>query len=124
LLADIPVWAGHAHWTLGLPQAQWQLALLSTWALWEKELAGMRVRIKHMREELADRLGKLVPGHDFTYVTTQRGMFSYSGLSKDAVQRLRQEFGVYAVDTGRICVASLNSRNLDYVADAIARVMK
>ena len=93
-------------------------------ALWEKELAGMRVRIKHMREELADRLGKLVPGHDFTYVTTQRGMFSYSGLSKDAVQRLRQEFGVYAVDTGRICVAALNSRNLDYVADAIARVMK
>ena len=49
-------------------------------------------------------------------------MFSYSGLSQAAVQRLREEFSVYAIDTGRICVAALNSHNLDYVAAAIARV--
>ena len=53
----------------------------------------------------------------------QRGMFSYSGLSKAAVQRLRDEFGIYAVDTGRICVAALNSKNVDYVAEAIAKVL-
>lgn len=92
--------------------------------LWEKELAGMRDRIRHMREQLASKLSERVRGQDFAYVTKQRGMFSYSGLSRDAVLRLRQEFGVYAVDTGRICVAALNARNLDYVADAIAKVMK
>ncbi len=93
-------------------------------ALWEKELAGMRDRICLMREQLASKLSARVPGQDFSYVTRQRGMFSYSGLSRDAVTRLREQFGVYAVDTGRICVAALNSRNIDYVADAIASVMK
>jgi len=92
--------------------------------LWEKELAGMRDRIRLMRDQLASKLSTRVPGQDFSYVTRQRGMFSYSGLSREAVTRLREQFGVYAVDTGRICVAALNSRNIDYVADAIASVMK
>lgn len=92
--------------------------------LWEDELAGMRDRILEMRGLLARKLSARLPGHDFSYVTKQRGMFSYSGLSKAAVARLREEFAVYAVDTGRICVAALNTRNLDYVADAIASVMQ
>jgi aromatic-amino-acid transaminase len=102
-------------------------AVLSTPELrvmWEKELAEMRERIRKMRKELAARLTARVPGTDFSYVTRQRGMFSYSGLSTEAVAELRDRFGVYAVDTGRICVAALNSRNIDYVADAIASVMK
>jgi aromatic-amino-acid transaminase len=92
--------------------------------LWETELAAMRERIKGMRATLVERLHARLPGRDFSYMLRQRGMFSYSGLSKDAVQRLREEFGVYAIDTGRICVAALNSRNVDYVADAIAKVAK
>ena len=64
------------------------------------------------------------PRADFGFVMRQRGMFSYSGLSKSQVARLREEFSVYAIDSGRICVAALNSRNLDYVADAIARVIQ
>lgn len=93
-------------------------------ALWEAELAMMRNRIKLMRAELVERLHELMPGRDFSYMLTQRGMFSYSGLSKAQVQRLRDEFSIYAVDTGRICVAALNSRNVDYVAHAIATVLK
>ena len=65
-----------------------------------------------------------VPGAELSFVVRQRGMFSYSGLSKDQVRRLREEFAVYAIDTGRICVAALNSRNLDSVADAIGRDRK
>ena len=91
-------------------------------ALWEKELAGMRDRIKAMRKLLVDKLHARVPGADFSFMLRQRGMFSYSGLTKPQVERLRGEFSVYAVDTGRICVAALNSRNVDYVADAIAAV--
>ena len=93
-------------------------------SLWETELAGMRDRIRTMRLQLAEKLSERVSGVDFSYVTRQRGMFSYSGLSRDAVTALREKFGVYAVDTGRICVAALNSRNIDYTADAIASVMK
>jgi aromatic-amino-acid transaminase len=92
--------------------------------LWEEELAGMRERIRAMRTQLADKLRQRVPGRDFGYVIRQRGMFSYSGLSKDAVAKLASGHGVYAVDTGRICVAALNSRNIDYVADAVASVLK
>lgn len=92
--------------------------------MWEKELAGMRDRIRIMREQLAAKLSARLPSQDFGYVTRQRGMFSYSGLSREAVTRLREQHAVYAVDTGRICVAALNTRNLDYVADAIAGVMK
>jgi aromatic-amino-acid transaminase len=92
-------------------------------AQWELELGQMRNRIRAMREQLVDKVQARVAGFDFSFVTRQRGMFSYSGLSKRAVGRLREEFGIYAVDTGRICVAALNLRNIDYVADAIAKVL-
>ena len=92
-------------------------------ALWEAELATMRNRIKLMRALLVERLHERVPGADFRFMLAQRGMFSYSGLAKSQVQRLREEFSVYAIDTGRICVAALNHRNVDYVADAIAKVV-
>jgi aromatic-amino-acid transaminase len=91
--------------------------------LWEQELGQMRMRIRDMREQLVDKVQARVPGFDFSFVTRQRGMFSYSGLSRQAVGRLQQEFSIYAIDTGRICVAALNSGNIDYVADAIAKVM-
>ena len=90
--------------------------------VWEQELRTMRERIKAMRIRLVDVLGHRLPGRDFRFMLEQRGMFSYSGLTRDQVHRLRDEFSIYAVDTGRICVAALNSRNIDYVADAIAKV--
>lgn len=92
-------------------------------AQWEQELGQMRSRIRAMREQLVNKVQTRAPGFDFSFVTRQRGMFSYSGLSKPAVGRLREEFGIYAIDTGRICVAALNLRNVDYVADAIAKVI-
>lgn len=91
--------------------------------IWEMELGGMRERILEMRELLVKKLGERATGRDFAFVREQRGMFSYSGLSKAQVERLRDEFSVYAIDTGRICVAALNSKNIDYVADAIASVL-
>jgi aromatic-amino-acid transaminase len=90
--------------------------------LWEDELAGMRVRIKQMRDELVKKLAEQAPGKDFAFVRKQVGMFSYSGLTKDQVEKLRAE-SIYAVDTGRICVAALNSKNIDRVVDAIAKVL-
>lgn len=92
-------------------------------ATWEHELAGMRMRIREMRKALVQKLKEKAPSHDFDFVMKQRGMFSYSGLTKLQVDRLRIEFSIYAVDTGRICVAALNSRNIDYVVDAIAKVL-
>jgi aromatic-amino-acid transaminase len=92
-------------------------------AIWEEELAGMRVRIREMRKALVQKLKEKAPSHNFDFVIQQRGMFSYSGLTKAQVDRLRDEFAIYAVDTGRICVAALNSRNIDYVVDAIAKVL-
>ena len=91
--------------------------------LWEEELAGMRERIKTMRQAMVDKLKAKAPNHDFDFVVRQRGMFSYSGLTKAQVERLRTEFSIYAVDTGRICVAALNSRNIDRVIDAIGKVL-
>ena len=91
---------------------------------WEDELAHMRERIRGVRRQLVEQIQARVPGADYSFVMRQRGMFSYSGLSKEQVQRLREEFSVYAIDTGRICVAALNARNLDYVAEAIARVIR
>jgi aromatic-amino-acid transaminase len=91
--------------------------------LWENELAGMRVRIREMRHALVQKLKEKAPGHDFEFVVKQRGMFSYSGLTKEQVGRLRDEFSIYAIDTGRICVAALNSRNIDTIVDAIAKVL-
>ena len=91
--------------------------------LWEDELAGMRVRIKEMRNTFVQKLKEKAPAHDFEFVREQVGMFSYSGLTKQQVERLRTEHSIYAVDTGRICVAALNSKNIDLVIDAIAKVL-
>ncbi len=90
--------------------------------LWEEELAGMRVRIKEMRNEFVRKLKEKAPAHDFEFVREQIGMFSYSGLTKAQVDKLRAE-SIYAVDTGRICVAAMNSKNVDLVIDAIAKVL-
>ncbi len=92
-------------------------------ALWEKELAEMRERIKAMRQKLVDGLKAAGVKQDMGFITSQIGMFSYSGLSKDQMVRLRNEFGVYGTDTGRMCVAALNSKNVDYVCAAIAKVV-
>ena len=92
-------------------------------ALWEKELGEMRVRIKAMRQKLVDGLKAAGVKQDMSFITTQIGMFSYSGLSKDQMVRLRTEFGVYGTDTGRMCVAALNSKNIDYVCASIAKVV-
>ncbi|MFT4100708.1 MAG: amino acid aminotransferase [Burkholderiaceae bacterium] len=92
-------------------------------ALWEEELGQMRDRIRAMREQLVDKLAALGVEQDFGFVKSQRGMFSYSGLTAKQVDRLREEFGIYAVGTGRICLAALNSRNIDYVAKSIAAVI-
>lgn len=92
-------------------------------AVWEKELAEMRVRIKAMRQKLVDGLKAAGVKQDMSFITTQIGMFSYSGLSKDQMVRLRNEFGVYGTDTGRMCVAALNSKNIDYVCQSIAKVV-
>ena len=92
--------------------------------LWSSELATMRDRIRDMRQSLAENIQQRVPAADFSFVTRQRGMFSYSGLSREQVRRLREEFSVYVIESGRICVAALNSRNIDYVADAVAAVIE
>ncbi len=91
-------------------------------AMWEQELAEMRVRIKQMRQALQDKLAAAGLKQDLSFITRQKGMFSYSGLGKAQMQRLRSEFGVYGVDSGRICVAALNSKNIDYVVSAILKV--
>jgi aromatic-amino-acid transaminase len=92
-------------------------------AQWEAELAEMRVRIKTMRQKLVDGLKAAGVTQDMSFITSQIGMFSYSGLNKDQMVRLRSEFGVYGTDTGRMCVAALNSKNIDYVCASIAKVM-
>ena len=93
-------------------------------ALWEKELGEMRVRIKSMRQSLVDGLKAAGISQDMQFITKQIGMFSYSGLSKEQMIRLRTDFGVYGTDTGRMCVAALNQHNLHYVCQAIATVLK
>jgi len=92
--------------------------------LWSDELATMRERIRTMRTQLVDALNAQGVRQDFGFVLQQRGMFSYSGLNSAQVDRLREEFGIYAVGTGRICVAALNSKNMDYVAQSIAQVIR
>ncbi len=91
---------------------------------WVGELTEMRERIRHMRSTLVDRLQAHGANRDFSFVLRQNGMFSYSGLTVGQVDRLREEFHIYAVNTGRICVAALNSRNVDYVAKAITTVLQ
>ena len=92
-------------------------------ALWEKELGDMRVRIKEMRQKLVDGLKAAGVQQDMSFMVEQIGMFSYSGLSKEQMLRLRSEFGVYGTDTGRICVAALNNKNVGYVCESIAKVI-
>ena len=92
-------------------------------AQWEDELAGMRERIRATRHALVAKLQAAGVQGDLSYITRQKGMFSYSGLAKEQMQRLRSEFGVYGVDSGRICVAAINSRNIDAVVAALAKVM-
>ncbi len=90
---------------------------------WETELGQMRERIRDMRKQLTDKLAAAGAQQDFSFVMAQRGMFSYSGLTKDQVDRLRNDHGIYAVSSGRICVAALNSHNIDSVVKAIAAVL-
>ena len=92
-------------------------------AMWEEELGEMRLRIKAMRQELVDGLKSAGVTRDMSFITTQIGMFSYSGLTKDQMVRLRSEFGVYGTDAGRMCVAALNSKNIDYVCASIAKTL-
>ncbi|WP_300455871.1 amino acid aminotransferase [Accumulibacter sp.] len=91
--------------------------------LWEGELSEMRGRIRTMRLDLADKLRGKGGRPDFSFIVRQRGMFSYTGLTASQVERLRDDFGIYAVSSGRICIAALNTRNIDYVAEAIASVL-
>lgn len=90
---------------------------------WLDELEQMRTRIFAVRDQLRSRLLELVPNGNFDYLTAQQGMFSYTGLSAAQVDRLKEEFGVYLVRSGRICVSGLNQRNINYVAESIAKVL-
>ena len=92
--------------------------------MWEDELAGMRERIRAMRTSLVEQLKAEGVAQDFSFVIAQRGMFSYTGLSVDQVEKLKSDFGIYAVSTGGICLAALNTKNIGYVAKAIAQVLK
>jgi len=90
---------------------------------WASELEGMRARIRLMRERLHAVLTARLPGRDFNYLLTQRGMFSYTGLTAEQADRLREQEGVYVLRSGRMCVAGLNSRNVERVAEAMAKVL-
>jgi len=92
-------------------------------AKWESELTEMRVRIQKMRKLFVQRLMARGIKRDFSFIEQQRGMFSYSGLELDKVLRLRSEFGLYIVDSGRICIAAMNENNLDYITEAISKVL-
>ena len=92
-------------------------------ALWDRELGQMRERIKVMRKQLVEKIRAIRADFDLGFIVEQRGMFSYSGLTKAQVHRLRDEYSIYAIDSGSICVAALNSKNIDYVAQAIAKVL-
>ena len=92
-------------------------------AMGEEELANMRLRIKDMRALLRTKLEAAGVKKDLGYITRQCGMFSYSGLNKDQMQRLRREYGIYGVDSGRICVAALNRSNMEAVVNAMAKMM-
>src|SRR5260364_434673 len=92
-------------------------------AKWIEELEAMRARLNQMRNALADKLTELGAADRFEFIRRQRGMFSYSGLTAPQVERLRNEFGIYALSTGRICLAALNTENIDTVARAIMRIL-
>ncbi|MCH2183399.1 MAG: aspartate/tyrosine/aromatic aminotransferase [Mariniblastus sp.] len=90
---------------------------------WERELDGIRERIQSLRDAFVDRMAEVLPGTDFDHIRRQRGMFSYSGISADHVERLKREYGVYLLGSGRINIAGLNRENLDYVCTSIAAVL-
>jgi len=92
-------------------------------AMWEAELGEMRSRIRELRLSMVEQLAAKGAKTDFSFVAAQRGMFSYSGLTAEQVERLRVEFGVYAISTGRICAAALNRNNIGHVTDAIVQVL-
>jgi aromatic-amino-acid transaminase len=93
-------------------------------ALWEGEVAAMRQRIQQMRHALHERVAAALPGRDVGYFLAQRGMFSYTGMTPQQVDRLREEFGIYLIRSGRMCVAGLNSGNVDRTARAFAQVLR
>jgi aromatic-amino-acid transaminase len=109
--------------SFGARIAELVLATPELTALWHRELGEMRERIKMMRVQLVDAIRASRADFDFDSVIRQRGMFSYTGLTREQVQRLRSDHSVYVLGSGRICVAALNSRNIGYVAEAIARVL-
>jgi aromatic-amino-acid transaminase len=90
---------------------------------WLEELAEMRERILHMRRVFVHTLKQKGVAQDFGFIERQRGMFSYSGLPLEAVRKLRAEKGLYIVDSGRICVAAMNEKNVPYICEAIAGVL-
>ncbi len=93
------------------------------YVLWEQELAEMRERIRSMRRLLASKLSVTLSGRDFSFILKQQGMFSYSGLSSQQVRLLRDKYNIYALESGRICVAAINERNVDYISEAMAGVL-
>ena len=93
-------------------------------AQWQSEVYVMRDRIRAMRQRIYDVLQSKLPERDFSYFVKQRGMFSYTGLSVAQVHRLRDEFAIYLLDSGRMCIAGLNEGNVNTVADAFAAVFK
>ena len=109
----------HGNWVVDAVMNDGQL-----YADWVAEVYEMRDRIRDMRQKLQDALSTKLPDRDFTYFTKQRGMFSFTGLTKEQVLKLREDFGVYMVDNGRMCIAGLNNANVGYVAHAIAEVLK
>lgn len=93
-------------------------------ATWQAELQEMRERIIHMRQILNEKLSHAVPERDFSYLVKQQGMFSYTGLSAEQVDILKDQYAIYLLRSGRMCAAGLNLKNIDYVADSIAEVIK
>ncbi len=93
------------------------------YTLWSNELSDMRSRIAKMREKLAKELAILKKDMDFSYITQQNGLFSYSGLTAEQVDILKKDYSIFAVSSGRICIAALNSHNIERVAKAIANVL-
>lgn len=91
--------------------------------LWEQELDSMRERIQAMREAFSARLAETIPNRDFSFILKQRGMFSYSGLSTGVIEVLREKHHIYALDSGRVCVAAMNYNNMNYICDSIASTL-
>jgi aromatic-amino-acid transaminase len=92
--------------------------------LWESELGEMRLRILSMRDLFTQRLAEVIPNRDFSFIKKQRGMFSYSGLSREVVVELREKYHIYALESGRICLAAMNTKNMDYICSSLATILK